>query len=163
MDEYVRDFLNAHVNAFTSFAPSITGSTTSPTYGTGATRDGKVGMIGNMCVGWSRLIMGTGATAGSGSYYFSLPAQAVVSPDYDASYPVASGLFFDSSAATVYVGNLYVTQALIDVDAINGRYLAYFRSHNATTFQTAASPVAPAVSDAWYLHYHYAVDRNVYG
>lgn len=60
--------------AWTSWSPALTATTTSPTLGTAGTTTGKYLQIGKLIVGWGEVDFGTAATAaGTGTYLLSVP------------------------------------------------------------------------------------------
>lgn len=69
----LRDALNAIGDAWTAFTPSWTASTTSPTLGTTVVA-GSYRLMGKTADVHITIAIGTGFSAGSGAYRFSLPA-----------------------------------------------------------------------------------------
>lgn len=63
--------------AFTGYTPTLTGSVTNPTMGTGGIRTGSFFQLGKLTVAYGTIKFGTsGAAAGSGTYRISLPTPA---------------------------------------------------------------------------------------
>lgn len=62
--------------AGTAYTPVLTASVTNPTLGTGSSSVGRYSVIGKRVFFSAEIILGTGATAGSGFYTFSLPVAA---------------------------------------------------------------------------------------
>lgn len=82
--------------AWTSWTPALTAVTTSPTLGTGSTAEGYYKQVGKLVVWWARLVFGTGAAAGTGSYRVSLPVTAVTRTGA----VFGQGILYDDSAST---------------------------------------------------------------
>lgn len=60
--------------AWTAYTPTLTGSATNPTLGTGSSVGGAYTQIGKTVIGWAKINWGTSGTAiGSGQYLVSLP------------------------------------------------------------------------------------------
>jgi hypothetical protein len=82
MNTEIRDAITGIQAAWTSFAPVLTASVTSPTMGTAPVVSGKYSRYGKGLVVYQFFIQfGTGApTAGSGTYSISLPVTANAGP-----------------------------------------------------------------------------------
>jgi hypothetical protein len=127
---------------WTSFTPVITASTTSPTLGSGALQLGRYAQIGSTVVAQVTITCGTGFTAGSGAYRFSLPANMDVTLA-----PVAgSGVFFDNSGSDYYI------TTLIGADTT---YVNMQLSSTGTTIVGAANPVTIADNDVFKMNLVY--------
>lgn len=94
--------------AWATYTPTWTGATTNPTLGTGGQIKGRYRRFGYNIEGRIELVVGTGATAGSGIYYFSLP------PGVTAATPV-TGVSYAVGAGWVYsTTNIYAATASIN-------------------------------------------------
>jgi len=73
------DALHALSDAWTSWTPTLTASTTPPTLGTGGTTSGSYIQVGKLAIARWRVVFGTsGTNAGSGTYSITgLPADSV--------------------------------------------------------------------------------------
>ena len=88
----------ADVTGWTSFTPSLTASTSNPSYGTSPTRAGRYTRIGSLIIGQSQIQFGTGMGTGSGTYRFGLPVTTSVG---QAGMPCGFAQLFDSSANAI--------------------------------------------------------------
>ena len=80
-------------DAWQTFTPTLTATTTNPTLGSGSVATGAYVQIGKTILGRLVLVFGSGAAAGSGTYRISVPVTA------NSSGPQAGGGFvFDNSA-----------------------------------------------------------------
>lgn len=100
-----------------TYTPTLTASITNPTLGSGATQTGIYQIIGNTLFGSSKILFGSGMSAGSGTYYIALPVPAKFSVSYQL---VGSGYIYDQSRAAVKtisaeINNTDVTVCRIDV------------------------------------------------
>lgn len=99
LNTHVRDQLKAIGDAWTSYTPTLTASTSSPTLGTGSSATGAYMRAGKLVIGRARVAFGTsGTAAGSGSYRVSLPATATAVGQTSA---ITSVRIFDSSANAI--------------------------------------------------------------
>lgn len=122
----------------TSFTPTLMGTTTNPTLGSG----GNFARAGWYSIGPGRVTFGfyfrfgtSGVNAGSGTYQVGLPINAA--DVHGGNFPaIGSAQIFDNSASSVQVYNLYVTPAFDRVELVN----------NSSTI-TNSSPWAWAASD----------------
>lgn len=81
------------VGAFTSYTPTLTASTTSPTLGTGSSATGYYKRIGHRVTGYANIAFGSsGTAAGSGAYLILLPVAPV-----NRIQPIGIGYLMDSS------------------------------------------------------------------
>lgn len=85
---------NAERTAWTSYTPTLGGSTTNPS---GVTASGRYMKIGRIVVCW--FYVGTGASAGSGTYTIGLPVTAVTT-----AATIGTARLFDNSSGNAYVG-----------------------------------------------------------
>ena len=98
------------LGVWTSYVPTLTGSVSDPTLGTGAVQDGRYTRIGNLVIGWAIVQFGTsGTAAGSGNYRVSVP----VLPRVVIEHVIGSAMLRDSSTGNKYnrVVNLDITSA----------------------------------------------------
>jgi len=95
----LRDFGRAFSDAWTSYTPTLTASTTNPT---NWTQTGYYMQVGKLVVAKFRLAAGASMTAGSGTYRVALPVNAA----YTAGTEFASGgvEMWDASANTIQIG-----------------------------------------------------------
>lgn len=94
--------------AWQSWTPTIVGSTTNPTLGTGAIQEGFYCQVGKLVVAQAYIVFGTsGVNAGSGEYSISLPLSADTSTNRNH----VSGTFYasDASASVVLSTGLVMT------------------------------------------------------
>jgi hypothetical protein len=116
-----------------SWTPNLTASTTNPTLGTGSSRTGRYGQIDSLVYGQGQIQFGTsGASAGSGFYYISLPLTAQSSGKVIGQFQI-----YDSSAFGVYIGTL--------ISDTTTRALMYYS--NPSSVVTNAGPFTWAVND----------------
>jgi hypothetical protein len=81
------------VGAYTSYTPTLTASTTSPTMGSGSSAAGYYKRVGRMVTGYCQLVFGTsGVAAGTGYYGLLLP---VVPANRD--QPIGIGYCYDNN------------------------------------------------------------------
>jgi len=82
------------VGAYTTYTPTLTATTTSPTLGSGSTAVGYYKRVGRMVFGYCQVVFGTsGVVAGSGYYGLLLP---VVPANRD--QPIGIGYCYDNDA-----------------------------------------------------------------
>lgn len=96
LNTHVRDNLKAIGDAWTTYTPALTATTTNPTLGTGSSAEGRYVSAGKLIIVHYRIAFGTsGTAAGSGTYLISLP----VAPSTAwTNRHIGSGMAFDSSA-----------------------------------------------------------------
>ena len=130
------------IGEWTSYTPLLTGSTTNPTLGTGATSTGKYSRIQNLIIYKFSIFFGTsGFVAGVGNYRISLP---VNSTGGKAFYSSESGQtsFYDSSANAPYYADIWMSSAsqitIQTQPTLNG----------VLGILSATTPVIPANNDA---------------
>lgn len=97
MNTHIRDNLKAIGDAWTSYTPAWTASTTNPVIGNG-TITGKKIEAGKLTLFRVRILMGTTTTYGSGTYSIGLPSV----PAAGASYELFNGYAIDTSAGARY-------------------------------------------------------------
>ncbi|WP_088320299.1 hypothetical protein [Kineosporia sp. R_H_3] len=86
-------------NAWQSYTPALTASTTNPTLGTGGSITGKYIQVGKTVHFRIAVTFGTSPNAGSGSYRFSLPVASVAITSGAGEAP-ARAMLWDSSASS---------------------------------------------------------------
>lgn len=85
--------------AYTSYTPTLTASTTSPTLGTGSSATGYYKRIGRMVTGYCQILFGTtGVAAGSGYYGLLLPVVPA-----NRNQPIGTGYCYDNSDSGRFV------------------------------------------------------------
>lgn len=130
------------LEGYTSYTPSITSTNINPSYGTGVTRTGGYRRYGNVVEGWAMVVWGgSGLSAGSGAYQYSLP----VSADMDHEFaPIGQLTHRDSSAFATYPRSLILW---------NASYARALSDSGVTT--SASAPVAPETGDIHYWTFKY--------
>lgn len=121
-NENVRDFGRAFSDAWTSYTPTLTASTTNPT---NWTQTGYYMQAGKLVIAKFKLTAGASMTAGSGTYYIALPATANTNIDY---IEMGHASLFDSSAALI-------SKFPVQLDNVNG---ARCRIEYSATYPTGA-------------------------
>ena len=91
----LRDFARAFTDAWTSYDPVLTASTTNPT---GWTREGYYAQAGKLVIAKWALTAGVSVSAGSGTYRVALPVAAKTAVPYG---PRECWLFDSSATATL--------------------------------------------------------------
>lgn len=91
----VKARLNAIDGAWADWTPTLTGSTSNPSLGTGGVTWGRYKKIGKLVVAFGGFKFGTSASGGSGTFTVSLPANAAYSG-------VTAGLSMQSIGHAVY-------------------------------------------------------------
>lgn len=132
------------VGAFTSYTPTLTATTTSPTLGTGSSATGYYRQIGRMVFGYLEIAFGSsGASAGSGYYGMLLPVEPV-----NRTQPVGVGFAVDSSdnaraiaATAAFAPSLWATSTRKAVIVIT--------NPAGSGFLTSANPVGAAAPWTW--------------
>lgn len=121
-----------------AYTPAWTASTTNPTIGNG-TIDGAYMKVGRMVTVRARILVGTTTTAGTGTYFVSVPfASSAATPAQ-----LVNALFTDASTANFhrYVGNLPTSSSILQFPTGDGTVAQW----------GAASPVAPANGDTFII------------
>lgn len=134
-------------DAWTSYTPSLTASTTSPTLGTGSTATGRYKQVGKIVTGWAKLTFGTsGINAGTGIYRISLPIAAASADDQ----VCGAGILQDSSANTAYTIVPHIP---------NTGYVQLYQhqTSGATQVVFQDNPINIAASDRLMIHFVYEV------
>jgi hypothetical protein len=134
-------------DAWTSYIPSLTASTTNPTLGTGSTATGRYKQVGKVVTGWAKLTFGTsGVNAGVGIYRISLPITAQSADDQ----VCGAGILQDSNANTAYTLVPYIS---------NTGYVQLFQhqTSGATQVVFQDNPINIAASDRLMVHFVYEV------
>jgi hypothetical protein len=132
------------VGAYTTYTPTLTATTTSPTLGSGSTAAGYYKRVGRMVFGYCQIVFGTsGTNAGSGYYGLLLP---VVPANRD--QPIGIGYCFDnndnnrfvvaSAAVSTYFWSAATAKAIIVVTNIATEGIG-----------SGDNPVGAAVPWAW--------------
>lgn len=133
-----RDALKALSEAWTTFTPTWTATTTNPVLNNG-TITGHYAQINKTVLFWIKLTVGSTTTVGSGIYQLTLPVATVTNHPgiFDISY-------LDSSAGATYRGLTQLATAskanlLYDSSSAGGIMVAF----------TAVAPVVPATGDVY--------------
>lgn len=133
--------MNSIGAAWETWTPALTASTTNPTLGTGSSQTGRYGRVNKLVYGQGQISFGTsGAAAGSGFYYTSLPVTAQSS-----GLLVGTFQIYDSSATASYFGFL--------VSDTTSRCLLYY--NNPASVVTNAAPFTWAASDFVRVQFYY--------
>ena len=91
--------------AWATYVPTVTGSGSNPTIGSGGFQEGRYMQFGKLVVGWVRLTMGSaGFVNGSGAITVSLPVSAAVPTPPNPTFGVAE--IIDISPAGSYTTTL---------------------------------------------------------
>lgn len=102
-NENVRDFGRAFADAWTSYTPTLTASTTNPT---NWTQTGYYMQAGKLVVAKFVLTAGGSMTAGSGTYRVALPVNAVT----QANTP-AGQVYLSTAASNYYLASAFIPAA----------------------------------------------------
>jgi hypothetical protein len=121
---------------WSTWTPTLTAATTNPNLGSTGTSTGRYGRIQNLVYGWAQFQFGgTGISAGSGSYFCSIPVTAK-----EAGPVVGSAWAVDISTYATHTGVVLLdsTTRLISIGTGGGVYAAAI---NSSTFVWAASDI----------------------
>ena len=132
------------VGAYTSYTPTLTASTTSPTLGTGSSATGYYRQIGRMVHGYASIVWGSsGTAAGSGHYGLLLP---VAPANRDQAIGIGYMLDYDDQLRFV------VASAAVSVDlwpAATKKAVIVVTNTAGSGFVTGDNPVGAATPWAW--------------
>lgn len=128
--------------AYTSFTPTITGTSSGWTLGTGASATGKWVQIGNTVFVDGIITLGTSPSAGANAFAIALPVNA----NANTIEWLGTGWYYDDSGTDLYPCILKVGSTKIEF---------YFNKATSSTgptqakpvIGTASNPVVPAVND----------------
>jgi hypothetical protein len=121
--------------AWTSYTPTLTAGTTNPTLGTASVQAGQYVQIGKLIIGDAYVAFGSsGAAAGSGAYFISLPLAAAV-PSPQTAFEIGS---FSLSCAGLATRGFALLQS---ASAVNLRYTSAAINGTLTTVTNAAPGV----------------------
>ena len=141
--------LNGIGEAWTSYTPVWTGSTTNPAIGNG-TISGKYCQVNKLVVARINVVFGSTTTYGSGNYSFSYPVTAAA-PILANERLLSSGQYADANT-----GNSYPLQARYNSSSTTDFYVQVFtNASQAFQLLTNTSPVVPATSDGVQLNICY--------
>lgn len=158
-------YFNGHItpvatpegNAWNTYTPVLTASTTNPTLGTGSSATGEWRYIdnGDWVIAQGRIAFGTsGVVAGSGTYRISLPKTAgTFSNGAETLWITGKMILKDSSASAVSVGSLNISNTV----ASPGGEITNVTGGGANQI-TNAFPWTWAASDEIYWHVIYPVN-----
>jgi hypothetical protein len=133
--------LNAPM-AWTSYTPALTSSGTQPVLGTASVATGKYVQINKFVYGYFNIQFGTsGITAGTGTYFISLPVPSARTSGNFWEYNLGTGSFNDNSSANDFMLKFNFSSAT----TMAAYYWSAFNSTLAGL--GAAAPVAIAASD----------------
>jgi hypothetical protein len=138
--------LSSSLGFWQSYTPTLTGSVSNPTLGSGATQAGRYVRIGNTIHGVARIFVGTSYVNGSGDLRLSLPL-APTSLWQTTPFVVGNGHIYDYSGA----GTRYVVSAQV------GTGTFALLNHDTAVTVTYASPITLADSDNVALRFTYEV------
>jgi hypothetical protein len=131
------DLEDASSDAWASYVPTLTATTSNPNLGTGSSFTGKFKSNNKVVSGWANIAAGSaGVTAGSGTYRISLPVTPV-----GATYVAGSAFLFDASSSIRYTG-------LLQID-VSGPLTFAVMTFNTMTSEwgSAGGPIILAVND----------------
>lgn len=132
LNTHLRDNLKAIGDAWTAYTPTLQGSTTNPTLGTGSVATMRYLQAGKDVRGYFNITFGTaGAAAGSGTYSVTLPVNA--SSNYNG-HSVGRAVIFDSSTSAI---------GYIDVVASSGILLLRYAATYPTGTLTSVTNAVP--------------------
>ena len=132
------------VGAYTSYTPTLTASTTSPTLGTGSSATGYYKQIGRMVHGYASIVWGSsGTAAGSGYYGLLLPVKPAnrdqaIGPGYLLDYDDQVRFVVASAIVAVDLWAAATKKAIIVTTNVSGEGVA-----------TGDNPVGAATPWAW--------------
>lgn len=132
------------VGAYTSYTPTLTGSTTDPTLGSGSSVSGFYKRLGRWVRGKAVITFGTSGTAvGSGYYGLLLPVQPA-----DKVQAIGIGFAFDNSDSLRFV---VATAAVLPALWVASTSKAVLLQSNVATegFANGHNPIGAAVPFAW--------------
>lgn len=132
------------VGAYTSYTPTLTASTTSPTLGTGSSATGYYKQIGRMVHGYASIVWGSsGTAAGSGYYGLLLPVKPA---NRDQAIGIGYLLDYDDQVRFV------VASAIVAVDlwaAATKKAIIVTTNVSGEGVATGDNPVGAATPWAW--------------
>ena len=132
------------VGAYTTYTPTLTASTTSPTMGSGSSVAGYYKRVGRMVTGYCQLVFGTsGVAAGSGYYGLLLPVVPA-----NRNQPIGIGYCYDNSDNNRFV----VAAAAVSTDfwsAATAKAIIVVTNVAGAGIGTGANPVGAAVPWTW--------------
>ncbi len=130
--------LQALGNVGTTWTPTLKGTTTNPTLGTGSTATSMVWLNGNHVTLWFQITFGTtGAAAGSGNYSVALPT----------AYPAAAG-HLDVTLGTMRLVDSNTSTVKLAIPTLNLAAQEFtFRTTDTAAVVTNAVPWTWAASD----------------
>jgi hypothetical protein len=142
-----------------SYTPVLTAGTTNPTLGVGAVQSGWWKRVDSLIIGGAFIRFGTsGAAAGSGGYFISLPFAAdttfMIGSDGGAlGSSIGIGHIRDNSVPTLYV---VVCQLAAAANTVR-----FYRDNTGTNINDA-TPVVWANNDAFHINFAYQADPTAF-
>lgn len=128
-----------------AYTPTFTAFTTNPTIGTTNSQlSGSYKIVGKTCLGQARMVMGTGATPGSGNYYIGCPPAAP---------PKTSG----AAAGGGWIQNETTDDNWTVATAISGAFLYMVFDAAATEIVASNNPFVWKAGDYLYIHWLYEI------
>ena len=136
--------LNSIGEAFTSFTPSWTATTTNPVLGNG-TLTGEYTQVNKLVYARYALIPGSTTTFGTGDYRFTFPVAAKVINNFGTI--LSSGLFFDSNVSQMY--NMVASS--VSGSSTVFRLVTFLNSTQDLRILGPTAPVTVAVNDQMFF------------
>jgi len=133
--------------AYTSFTPSISGTGSGWSLGTGATATGRWVQVGNTVFVDGTITLGTSSSAGANAFAIALPVNA----NSNTAEWTTSGWFYDNSANDLYPCVIKISSTLVEF------YTQQTVSNKlkALAFNSTNQPVTPASTDVFGFSIHY--------
>lgn len=150
LNTYQRDNFNAALPngvSWSSWSPTLAGSVTNPTLGTGSSTEGAYLRIGSLVIAYASVVFGSsGSSAGSGYYSLDLPVAVAGATKITA---LGSGWLYDSSGTDRY------SATAVRIDNSNLRLV--FGAGTAGDYVGASTPFAWSTSDQIHVNLQYRV------
>ena len=134
--------------AYTSFTPSITGTSSGWSLGTGSSATDRWVQVGNTVFADGTIALGTSPTAGSNAFAIALPVNA----NSNISEWISTGWLYDASGTDIYPCTLKISSGQIDFyfqKVVGNGVVARALTGTSTT------PVAPASGDIFGFSIYY--------
>lgn len=134
--------------AYTSFTPTITGTGSGWSLGTGASATGRWVQIGNTVFVDGTITLGTSPTAGANAFAVALPVNA----NSNTAEWITTGWLYDASGQDIYPCTLKISSTQIDfyfTKVVGNGVVARALTGTSTT------PVAPASGDVFGFSIYY--------
>lgn len=131
--------------AFQSFSPTITGTSSGWSLGTGSTSTGRWAQVGQTVYVDGTITLGTSPSAGSNAMAIALPQNA----NSNTAEWVTNGWFYDDSANDLYPCVIKISSTKIEFYFQQTTSGTNPQSIVAKAFTTTTKPVTPAVNDVF--------------